>query len=102
VIAFAADDLDVYRVMEHMSHQGWNLNGLHKPACVHLCVTLRHTQDGIAERFLADLREAVSVVTATPSEGGSIAPVYGLAGTIPVRGVVSDVLERYMDLLYKV
>jgi len=102
VIAFAAEDLDIYRVMEHMSHQGWNLNGLHKPACVHLCVTLRHTQDGIAERFLSDLREATSVVAATPSEGGSIAPVYGLAGTIPVRGVVSDVLERYMDLLYKV
>ncbi len=46
--------------------------------------------------------EAVDVVAASPSEGGSIAPVYGLAGTIPVRGVVSDVLERYMDLLYKV
>ncbi|HFE45244.1 MAG TPA: aminotransferase class V-fold PLP-dependent enzyme [Nannocystis exedens] len=102
VIAFAADELDIYRVMEELGDRGWNLNGLHKPACVHLCVTLRHTQPGVAERFLSDLREAVSAVTQAPSEGGSMAPVYGLAATIPVRGVVSDVLERYMDLLYRV
>jgi len=102
VIAFAADELDIYRVMEELSHRGWNLNGLHKPACVHLCVTLRHTQKGVAERFLQDLEEAVAAVERAPSEGGTIAPVYGLAATIPVRGVVSDVLERYMDLLYKV
>ncbi|MCB9568397.1 MAG: aminotransferase class V-fold PLP-dependent enzyme [Myxococcales bacterium] len=102
VIAFASDELDIYRVMEHMSHGGWNLNGLHKPACVHLCVTLRHTKEGVAERFLADLAAAVDHVRADPSESSGMAPVYGMAATIPVRGVVSDVLERYMDLLYKV
>ena len=102
VLAFASDDFDIYRVMEQMSHKGWNLNGLHKPACVHLCVTLRHTQPGIAERFLEDLEEAVQVVRAGPTSEGTIAPVYGMAATIPVRGIVSDVLERYMDLLYKV
>jgi glutamate/tyrosine decarboxylase-like PLP-dependent enzyme len=102
VLAFTSDDLDIYRVMEHMSHKGWNLNGLHKPACVHLCVTLRHTQPGIAERFLEDLAEAVEVVRSQPKGDGTMAPVYGMAATIPVRGIVSDVLERYMDLLYKV
>ena len=102
VIAFASDELDIYRVMEHMSHGGWNLNGLHKPACVHLCVTLRHTKEGVAERFLADLAAAVEHVRADPSDSSGMAPVYGMAATIPVRGVVSDVLERYMDLLYKV
>ncbi|MCA9634443.1 MAG: aminotransferase class V-fold PLP-dependent enzyme [Myxococcales bacterium] len=102
VLAFTSDDLDIYRVMEHMSHEGWNLNGLHKPACVHLCVTLRHTQPGIAERFLENLEEAVEVVRSQPKGEGTMAPVYGMAATIPVRGIVSDVLERYMDLLYKV
>ncbi|MBK8263210.1 MAG: aminotransferase class V-fold PLP-dependent enzyme [Nannocystis sp.] len=102
VIAFAAEEgLDIFRVMEAMSHRRWNLNGLHKPACVHLCVTLRHAEPGVAQRFLSDLRASVDEVRASPSEGGSIAPVYGMAATIPVRGVVSDVLERYMDLLYK-
>lgn len=102
VIAFDSEELDIYRVMEQMGHHRWNLNGLHKPSCVHLCVTLRHAEPGVADRFLADLREAVEHVRAHPSEEGSIAPVYGMAATIPVRGVIADVLERYMDLLYKV
>jgi hypothetical protein len=54
--------MDVYRIMDAMTERGWNLNGLHKPAAVHLCVTLRHTQPGVAERFLADLRASVADV----------------------------------------
>jgi hypothetical protein len=30
-----------------------------------------------------------------------MAPVYGLAASLPLRGVVSDILERYVDTLYK-
>lgn len=102
IIAFGSDSLDIYRVMDFMSQRGWNLNGLHKPSCVHICVTLRHTQDGVADRFLNDLREAVATVQANPSFEGSMAPVYGMAANIPMRGMVSDILKRYMDLLYKV
>jgi glutamate/tyrosine decarboxylase-like PLP-dependent enzyme len=102
VIAFASDELDVYRVFDRMTAAGWSLNGLHRPSCVHLCVTLRHTQDGVAERFLDDLRAAVAFVKAHPSEQGGMAPVYGLAATLPVRGIVRDLLERYIDVLYRV
>src|SRR5690606_30501723 len=98
VIAFASDEVDIYRVMEFMTHRRWNLNGLHKPACVHLCVTLRHTQEGVADRFLSDLRAAVEHVRAHPEEKGSMAPVYGLAASIPVRGAVSDLLRAYLDV----
>jgi len=31
-----------------------------------------------------------------------MAPVYGRAATIPVRSIVGDLLERYIDALYKV
>ncbi len=102
VIAFASDELDIYRVMEQMTHKGWSLNGLHRPACVHIAVTLRHTQLGVAERFVQDLRDSAAYVEAHPSEQGSTAPVYGMAASMPVRGLVADMLERYMDLLYKV
>lgn len=102
VIAFASDEVDIYRVMDFMSHRRWNLNGLHRPACVHLCVTLRHAQEGVAARFLADLREAVEHVRSEPASKGGMAPVYGLAGSLPVRGAIADVLERYLDVLYEV
>ncbi|MGC4114572.1 MAG: aminotransferase class V-fold PLP-dependent enzyme [Myxococcales bacterium] len=99
VIAFASDEVDVYRVMDELSKKGWSLNGMHRPACVHLAVTLRHTQPGVAERFLADLKAAVEQVRASPGEKGGMAPVYGLAGNLPLRGVVKDLLARYLDVL---
>ncbi|HBD07471.1 MAG TPA: aspartate aminotransferase family protein, partial [Syntrophobacteraceae bacterium] len=101
VVAFASDSVDVYKVLDFMSHKKWSLNGLHKPTCVHLCVTLRHTQPGVAERFLTDLREAVEHVKAHPEEKGRMAPVYGMASTIPMRGLVSDMLKKYLDLIFK-
>lgn len=102
VIAFASETLNIYQVMEQMGKRGWSLNGLHRPACVHIAVTLRHTSHGVAERFLSDLKEAVSYVRAHPEEKGDTAPVYGMAATIPFRGLVGDMLERYIDLLYSV
>ena len=85
-----------------MTTQNWSLNALHKPACLHLCVTLRHTQSGVAERFIRDLKEAVAYVKAHPQAEGGMAPIYGMAATLPVRSVVEDLLERYIDMLYKV
>ncbi len=101
VIAFASDSLDIYKVLEAMAQKGWSLNGLHKPSCVHLCVTLRHTQAGVAERFLRDLEAAIANIKANPEEKGTMAPVYGMAATMPLRGVVSEMLKRYLDLIYK-
>jgi glutamate/tyrosine decarboxylase-like PLP-dependent enzyme len=101
VIAFASDTVDVYRVLEHMTRRGWSLNGLHRPAAVHLCVTLRHTEPGVAERFLADLEASVAEALSQPPRDQGLAPVYGLAATLPFRGVVRDLLKRYIDLLYR-
>ncbi len=102
VIAFGSDELDIYRIMDFMTKRNWNLNGLHKPPSVHLAVTLRHTQEGVADRFLDDLRAAVEHTKTHPHEEGGMAPVYGMANTVPVQGVVTDLLERYLDVLYEV
>lgn len=101
VIAFAAHGFDVYRVLDAMSKRGWNLNGLHLPPAVHLCVTLRHTQPGVADRFLSDLRASVEQVRSQPKEHGGLAPIYGLAGTMPVRSAVGDLMRAYLDVLYE-
>jgi glutamate/tyrosine decarboxylase-like PLP-dependent enzyme len=102
VIAFGADDgLDVYQVMENMSHRGWSLNGLQRPAAVHIAVTLRHTLPGVADRFLADLAESVEEVRADPGVSTGMAPVYGLAATLD-SGVVHQLLSGYLDMLFEV
>ena len=100
VIAFTSSELDVYRVLDEMSKRGWSLNGLQSPPAVHLCVTLRHTQPGVVERFSADLRASVDAVRDFPPSKDGMAPVYGLASSLPFKGVVSDLLCAYVDALY--
>lgn len=99
VVAFASDELDVYRVLDAMTARGWSLNALQRPPAVHLCVTLRHARPGVVERFLGDLADSVAQVRRTPAAAGGMAPVYGMAGTLPFRGVVGDILGGYLDAL---
>jgi len=102
IIAMASDSINIYEVLDQMSQRQWNLNGLHKPPSIHLALTLRHTQTGIAEKFLKDLEESVSFVKAHPGEKGGMAPVYGMASTLPFRGLVSDLLKKTLDAIYRV
>jgi glutamate/tyrosine decarboxylase-like PLP-dependent enzyme len=102
VIAFGAEDgLDVYQVMENMGHRGWSLNGLQRPAAVHIAITLRHTLPGVADRFLADLADAVAEVRASPDVHTGMAPVYGMAASLPEE-LVRGMLGAYLDLMFEV
>lgn len=102
-IAFRSriDELDIYRVLDAMSERGWSLNGLHHPPAVHICTTLRHTKEGVAEQFLRDLRASVDEALAEPVKEGGMAPLYGMAATLPERGVISDFLKNYIDMWFK-
>lgn len=103
IVAFASRDprVDVYRVLDAMSERGWHLIGLQRPAALHICLTARQARPGVPERFVADLRASVAQVRSNPGRKGGMAPVYGMADTIPFRGIVGDMLKRYMDLLYR-
>jgi sphinganine-1-phosphate aldolase len=102
VTAFAADGgLDVFQIMENMARRGWSLNGLQRPAAVHMAITLRHTLPGVADRFLADLRASVEEVRADPGVRTGMAPVYGMAATLPEEAV-RELLGAYLDMLFDV
>jgi len=102
IFAIASDSLNIYEVLDEMSKRKWNLNGLHKPACFHIALTLRHTQAGVAERFIQDLKDSVAYVKAYPGSKDGMAPIYGMASSLPFRGMVSDILKKYLDVIYKV
>lgn len=102
VIAFGSEVVDIYQVLQRMAQRGWSLTGLHHPPAVHIAVTLRHTADGVARRFIEDLEDSVAEAKAHPGEAGGVAPVYGMAATVPARAVVDELLERYVDLLFEV
>jgi hypothetical protein len=89
--------------MDYMGDQKWSLNGLQMPPAVHICLTHRHTQPGLVDRFLDDLNAAVKHVKANPDkETGGVGRLYGMSAKIPIKGVVDAFLKRYMDLLYKI
>lgn len=103
VVAFAAENaeaVNIYQVMEQMGRRGWSLNGLQRPAAVHIALTLRHTQPGVVDRFLADLGAAVEEVRANPGALSGMAPVYGMASQLPGE-MVDEMLRTYLDLMFK-
>jgi hypothetical protein len=101
-IAFSSDQLNIYNVVDYMSHKKWSLNGLQNPPAVHICLTLRHAQPGLAERFVADLRQAVAHARRDPQkEAEGVGRLYGMSANIPIKGVIDAFLKRYMDLLFK-
>lgn len=101
VIAFTSQDVDIFQVMARLGERGWSLNPLNHPPAVHLAVTLRHTQPGVAARFLQDLRDAVAGAKASPGVPGGAAAIYGMAATVPA-GIVQEALKAYLDFLYEV
>ncbi len=98
VAAFTTEDHDIYQVMELMSQRGWFLNGLQNPPGVHLAVTLRHARRAVVRRFVSDLRWAVET-TGTSGTASGLAPIYGLAGTMPDEAV-SEFLETIIEWMY--
>jgi sphinganine-1-phosphate aldolase len=102
MVAFQSESINVYQIMEFMSSRKWILNGLQLPPAVHLCVTLRHTQEGIKEHFLADLKEAVAYVKEHPEAPAGVGPIYGMAAMIEARELVKSVFDWRTDLLYEV
>jgi len=100
VIAFASDEVNIYQVMDRMARRGWSLNGLQRPAAVHIALTLRHTQPGVVDRFLADLAAAVAETRANPDEVTGMAPIYGMAAQMPGE-MVDELLRYFLDLMFK-
>ena len=54
-----------------------------------------------AERFVHDLKESVAYVRDTPDIEGGMAPIYGLAASIPDRSIVHGMLKQVMDVYYR-
>jgi len=102
VVAFSSKIYDIYRVGSELSSRGWNINSLQYPPCLHLCVTRLHTL-GSADVFLSDLSAAVVRVMSEPHKKiEGFGAIYGLAATIPDRGLVDEFARCYVDILYKV
>jgi sphinganine-1-phosphate aldolase len=106
VVAWRSTDkeVDVYVLNDVMTKNGWHLSVLHAPPALHYCVTPANV------RSVAELAKALAAATAETralSRGGEKgvaggkAPIYGLAGGLPDRGLIGDILKDVQDLMLK-
>eukprot|EP00123_Amoebidium_parasiticum_P016426 comp23423_c0_seq1/m.38965 comp23423_c0_seq1/g.38965 ORF comp23423_c0_seq1/g.38965 comp23423_c0_seq1/m.38965 type:complete len:547 (-) comp23423_c0_seq1:293-1933(-) len=103
VIALGSDTFDIYRLSGALSKRGWNLNSLQNPPSLHICLTNVHTKEGVAERFLKDVKEETAEIMKNPGDKASgMAAIYGMAATIPDKSIVSDITNLWLDTVYKV
>ena len=103
VVAFGSKDFDVYRLYAAMTEKGWRLSSLQYPASIHICLTAIHTEEGVAERFIADMKECAGAIMKTPkAKSTGMAAVYGTSQSIPDRSLVDDIVATFLDLYYRV
>jgi len=79
--SFTSDAFDIYHVNDFMKARGWRFNGQQYPSAIHMCVTGPQTQAGVAERFGADLAEAVAYAQHPPQPVPRSGALYGGQGT---------------------
>ncbi len=58
ILAIGSDRLNVYEIADELTLRGWHLDRQQFPPSLHLTVTPAHAR--VADRFLADLEEAVA------------------------------------------
>jgi sphinganine-1-phosphate aldolase len=102
LVAFRSPALDIYHVNDHLIAKGWRLNGLHLPPALHFCVTRPNTAPGVAEAFVADLREAVEYAKHPSRPAPRSGALYGLGGTPAGDEILNTLFTAALDAMYDV
>jgi glutamate/tyrosine decarboxylase-like PLP-dependent enzyme len=100
VIGMTSEVVDIYHVNDYLSMKGWRMNGLQSPPGFHFCVTLPQSQEGVAGRFVNDLKEAVNYAKDPPRPDPVSGAVYGLAGSLPE--MLTGMMVYVLDEMYEV
>ncbi|KAI5747317.1 hypothetical protein M8J77_013437 [Diaphorina citri] len=101
VIALGSDVFHIYRLSSGLNKRGWNTNSLQFPVGIHICITHMHTQPGVADKFISDVREELAIIMQNPGlqlEG--VMAMYGKSHSIPDRSIIGDFTRYYIDATY--
>jgi len=102
LVAFRSPGLNIYHVNDHLIEKGWRLNALQLPPALHFCVTRPNTAPGVADRFLADLRDAVEYAKHPARPEPRSGALYGLGGTPEGNEILDTLFTAALDAMYEV
>ena len=105
LFSFTSDEFDIYLVNDFMRGRGWRFNGQQYPNAIHMAVTRPQTQPGVAERFAADLDDAVAYAIEHRDEAPFSGAIYGgVAGGLTqeadefIKVVMADMLDSFQSV----
>ncbi|RVE53200.1 hypothetical protein evm_002033 [Chilo suppressalis] len=101
VVAFGSKQFDIFKLGQALSEKGWSLSALQFPSGLHISVTHAHTQTGVADRLIEDVRVAAAkcMRSAGAPCTGKMA-FYGVGQEISDRSLVSDITKYFIDSMY--
>lgn len=112
VVAFRSKNgaIDTYDIADDLSAKGWHLNALQSPAALHCAFTVPTAK--AVDQLINDLAECIEKELEKAEERrrqgkayilqrGDTSALYGVAGSIPDKSVVSRLAEGFLDTLYK-
>ncbi|RMJ25635.1 Sphingosine-1-phosphate lyase [Aspergillus sp. HF37] len=112
VVAFYSKNagIDTYDIADNLSSKGWHLNSLQSPAAIHVAFTVPTAT--ALDRLTSDIIQAVEDQLEKAEERkrqgksyvvkrGDTAALYGVAGAMPDKSIVSRLAEGFLDTLYK-
>ena len=98
VFAFGSDDpaVSIHTVGDALDAKGWHPDRQSKPPALHVMVTPAH--GGVADDFIADLRDAVAKARSGEQQPSGKTAVYGGLDSMgdrgPIRDLIFGTLER--------
>ncbi|CAD8082611.1 unnamed protein product [Paramecium primaurelia] len=104
-VAFMSKEtwLNVYAIHEILTHQGWTISSVQKPAGIHISLTLQNI--GNLKQYVHDIKAAIEKIKANPKEykkGGEMGTVYGTTQRIPDSKLANQAIKVYLDSLLKI
>ncbi|ESO11563.1 hypothetical protein HELRODRAFT_166568 [Helobdella robusta] len=101
ILVIGSNDFNVYRLSDHMSKKGWSLSPLQYPTLIHIAITLIHTKEGVADRFIRDVTECTrEIMKVKVTKDTGTAAIYGMAHSVPDVSLVAEVTGSYFDAYY--
>ncbi len=68
---------------------------------IHVAVTRMMTENGVADRFITDLRESVdAIMKREDKKMGKVAQMYCSSATMTDKSIIDDVARMYLDAYY--
>jgi glutamate/tyrosine decarboxylase-like PLP-dependent enzyme len=100
VFAFASSEVNLYVVADQMEARGWHCDRQQGPTAIHLMITPAHAD--LADRYLADLADAVEYARAHPEAAGAgTAAMYGMLANAPDPAMLREFLVDFVDGIYR-